>query len=195
MVKKTSTQAETADDEQRGPGQPAHEPTAESRAKVEALAQYGVKHKSIAAEMGMALLTLRRHYMAELMKGDARVQTLVGQTALRVALGGPAEYYPNTHPDAALRGKLKLAERAPSERLLEFFLKTRLGLVPHIGVDLDPFGKPEDVEFNTAGMTNKERVERLAGLFDKVADRMKAVAKKAPPEKPAATSTGSKAVN
>lgn len=197
MVKKPSTPTKQADDdseESRGPGQPPHEPTAETRSKVEVLSQYGVKHKSIAAEIGVSLLTLRRHYLVELLKGDSRVQSLVGQTALRVALGGPAEYYPANHPDPAVRGKLKLAEREPSERLLEFFLKTRLGLVPHIGVDLDPFGKPEDIEFNTSGMTNKERVERLAGLFDKVADRMKAVAKKAPPEKNP-TAAGSKAVN
>lgn len=197
MVKKQSKQTAAApapemiESDKPGRGQPEHKPSDEQRKLVEVLAQYGVKHKSIAAQLGMSINTLRKHYLSELLVGDAKVQGLVGQTALRVALGGPAEYYPMTHPDPALRGKLAKAEREPSERLLEFFMKTRMGLVPHIGVELDPFGKPEDIEHNTAGMTNKERIERIAGLFDQVAKRMQ---QKVPPTKKA-TTDGTKSVN
>lgn len=191
MVNKQSTTDQPAaqvDEQAAEVGRPEHAPTVEQRKLVEVLSQYGVKHKSIAVQVGVSLMTLRKHYITELLMGDAKVQGLVGQTALRIALGAPAEYYPAGHPSA---GKLAKAEVPPSERLLEFFLKTRLGLVPHIGLDLDPFGKPEDAEFNTAGMTNKERVERIAGLFEKVAERL---SKKAPPpEKP--TAAGNKSLN
>lgn len=186
MVKKQSTtdQPATQVDEQTAEvGRPEHAPTVEQRKLVEVLSQYGVKHKSIAVQVGVSLMTLRKHYITELMMGDAKVQGLIGQTSLRVALGSPAEYYPDDHPRKELRGKLAKAEREPDTSMLQFFMKTRMGLVPHIGLDLDPFGKTEDLEFNTAGMTNTERVTRLAELFDNVVTRMKS--KIPPPTKPA----------
>src|ERR1700690_2500094 len=61
MVNETETPGD--DDGHDGRGQPAHEPTAESRARVESLSSYGVPQKSIAALIGLgSKMTLRKHY-------------------------------------------------------------------------------------------------------------------------------------
>lgn len=172
MVKNSSTgDANDSRAADKG-GRPEHNPTDEQRKTVEVLAQYGVKKKAIAHKIGVSPSTLERHYLKELLTGDVTVQTLIGQTSMRVALGSPAEYYPLDHQRPELRGKLMRAEVPPNDKLLMFFLKTRLGMIPHLGLDLNP-GNPEDVEFNTAGLTNQERITRIADILDKVSARMK----------------------
>lgn len=169
MVKKVSTRGRTdsddEDDVDRG-GAPEHYPTEDQRNKVQVLSQYGVKQRIIAVAIGISPTTLKKHYSKELLLGEVTVQTLIGQTSLRVALGSPAEYYPMDHARPELRGKLARAEVPPDGKMLMFFCKTRLGMTPILGVaDMNP-GKPDDLEFNTAGLTESERVARLVAIFD-----------------------------
>src|SRR6516164_10428826 len=96
-----------------------HVPTDWSRNRVYVLSQNGVTQRAIAADLGIAHNTLRRHYMIELIKGDAAVQALIGHATLQEALGHKAEY------DG--QGHLVRAEAKPNAVLLMFLCKARLG--------------------------------------------------------------------
>jgi hypothetical protein len=163
MVKEVEPQAaDTA--EEKVNGRPPHEPTPETRAKVTSLSSYGVPEKSIARLIGLGSKnTLRKHYVEELEMGNATFQALLGQTAARVALGGPVEYFPVGHRDA---GKIAKAEALPNTTMLIFFLKTRLGLQERVSVDLDDRRPDDGNEFNTIGLTQSERTVRILGIID-----------------------------
>lgn len=168
MVKKKKTNGKALvgeilppGDDGNGPGQPEHEPTEENRRRVEVEAQRGTKHTGIAILIGISVPTLRKHYAAELVRGDAKVQSRLGQTLIEQAIGSPAEYYPAGHPSA---GKLARAEVPVNIPALIFACKTRLGLREHIDVGLTE-DLAEKMEFNTVGMTNKERLERIDVLM------------------------------
>ncbi len=67
------------DGEARGPGgarpgagRPEHEPTENQRRQVKTMADGGIPHRHIAAIVGVAEGTLRKHYAAELAEGMAR---------------------------------------------------------------------------------------------------------------------------
>jgi hypothetical protein len=173
MVKKTQTpidgeivdESEQIDaDEIDTGGRPEHEPTAQQRTNVEVLAGYGLKHRAIAAFIGISAPTLRKHYGKELMIGDAKVQAKLGEAGLTMALGSPVQYYPPGHVHA---GKVMRAEVLPDKAVLIFLMKTRLGLREQVDLSLSEEGRrPDDAEFNTAGITNAERVQRIVGLLD-----------------------------
>ena len=55
-----------------GAGRPEHEPTEDQRRQVKTMADGGVPHRHIAAIIGVAEGTLRKHYAAELAEGMAR---------------------------------------------------------------------------------------------------------------------------
>ena len=59
-----------ADAERRPRGRPPHEPTAERRRQVEVMARRFMPQEAIAAVIGVCDDTLRRHYAAELRRGD-----------------------------------------------------------------------------------------------------------------------------
>lgn len=164
MVKEVSSNVtQLYDEDDENIGRPPHEPTPRSRAEAESMASHGVSHRAIAAIIGVSINTLRKHYMAELILGDAKVQVLLGQTSVRLALGGPAEY----HPD----GKLKRAEVAPDKTLLIFLLKTRNGLSETLNINnlngIDDAAR----EFNTVGLSQSERAGRIAAILDAAAVR------------------------
>ena len=145
--------------EDRGGNEP-HEPTDYSRKRVYALAEYGVAHRAIAADLGIAINTMRRHYMTELIKGDANVQALIGQTTIREAIGYDAQYNAD--------GSLKRPARAPNAMLLMFLCKSRLGFRDGGPGQIERGEVPSDdgLEFNTAGLSERERVERVVGILD-----------------------------
>jgi hypothetical protein len=172
-------ETETPDDDIDRRGDP-HIPTAESRARVESLSSYGVPQKSIAALIGLgSKMTLRKHYTAELQIGDAKFQAMLGQTAARVALGGPAEYYPKSH--LTMAGQLAKAEVLPNVAMLIFFLKTRLGLQERVSLDLEDRRPDDGNEFNTVGLTQAERTSRIVALL-KTAESKKKKAVTIPPK-------------
>lgn len=155
---------EEVDQEKNLGGAPEHVPTQKQRDNVEVLAGRGVKQRAIAVMLDISYPTLRKHYAKELVLGDAKVQTLLGEAGLTMALGRPAEYFPPGHVHA---GKLAKAEMLPDKSLLIFLLKTRLGLIERHDITLTGDGRlADDAEFNTAGLTNSERVSRLAGILD-----------------------------
>lgn len=178
-----------AGDDPDGPG---HVPTDQTRARVSLLAEAGVTQIAIAADIGIAKNTLRRHYTRELLLADVKVQALVGQAQLRFGLGAPAVY------DSA--GRLLRAELPPNGPMLMFLGKTRMGQNDGgnrgAGVMLDPPRADDGVEFNTAGLTDAERTKRVVGLLDiaraRGAGRVAASGRPvgAVPEQPAAKGKG-----
>lgn len=166
MINEEETDGEPGGDARPGP--PEHVPTPESRAKVESLSSSGVPQVGIATLVGLGSKnTLVKHYKEELKLGDAKFQAMIGQTASRMALGGKAEYDD--------QGRMVRAEVAPSERLLLFFMRTRLGLVERgarLPADGDAGDRPDvigDDPFNVVGISNAERVARIVGLLDSAA--------------------------
>lgn len=138
---------------------PPHVPTDANRATVRARVTVGVSHRGIAAELGMSVNTLRKYYMREIMESDAKAQARLGQTAMQVAIGHPAEYDNN--------GNLIRAEQPPNVTMLIFQCKARLGWRDGGPGQIESGQVAEDngLEFNTAGLTDAERSQRIAGLF------------------------------
>lgn len=68
-------------------GRPAHEPTAETRKQVEAMAGYGIRADDIARSVGISQETLRKHYRDELDLGTVKANTAVAQSLYKKALG------------------------------------------------------------------------------------------------------------
>lgn len=64
----------------------AHEPTDKTRAQVEALAAYGIKHDAIAAIVGVSDETLRKYYRPELDLGLAKVTAQVANSLVKKAV-------------------------------------------------------------------------------------------------------------
>jgi hypothetical protein len=62
---------EAAGTPSRSGGRPPHQPTAERRKQARAMALRGIPHRHIAAVIGVAEHTLRKHYAAELAAGMA----------------------------------------------------------------------------------------------------------------------------
>jgi hypothetical protein len=67
---------------------PPHEPTAEARGIVQALAQFGVPQPQIAAKIGVGEKTLRKYYATELNDGATAANLAVAQRLYDVATKG-----------------------------------------------------------------------------------------------------------
>ena len=65
-----------------------HEPTEETRSKVENLAAAGVRHEDIALYLGITRPTLDKHYSKELKIGNIKANAAVAQTLYRQAMDG-----------------------------------------------------------------------------------------------------------
>ncbi len=89
-------------------GRPEHEPTADQRLLVEALAAYGVKHDLIARMIGISDETLRKHYRNELDFGLANITAKVANSLVQKAL----------------------SQRADAVNAAKFFLQARSGWAP-----------------------------------------------------------------
>lgn len=64
-----------------------HEPTAEKRASVQSLAQFGIPQAQIAAHIGISEPTLRAHYRAELDAGALAANLKVATNLFNFAAG------------------------------------------------------------------------------------------------------------
>lgn len=134
-----------------------HVPTEAQRATVRTYVTAGSPHKTIAADLGISVNTLRKYYMREIIESDAKVQARIGQTTLKEALGYPAEYDE--------KGNVIRAEQKPNPTLLMFLCKARLGFRDYGPTENGQTPDDNGLEFNTAGLTAAERSQRVASLF------------------------------
>ena len=74
-------------DRSRG-GRPPHEPTPESRERVQILLGGGMTHDQIAAAIGISAPTLRQHYGEELSTGRAKKRAEMLEAMFRAGIGG-----------------------------------------------------------------------------------------------------------
>lgn len=141
---------------------PLHEWNAEIAAKITTMAERGVRLTRIADVVGIAVNTMRRHYIKEMVLADARVQELIGSAQLTVALGRKAEYDE--------KGNLVKAELLPNPTMLIFLGKVRLG---QREVEVQEFydRTSDEATASTAGLTESERVARLATIADRARAR------------------------
>ncbi len=84
----TAQKKEAPPVKKRGRGQPQHEPTAEQRNLVRALAGYGAPQDYIAGEIGVSKPTLLKHYAEELNSGVAKANSLVVESLFKTAVKG-----------------------------------------------------------------------------------------------------------
>lgn len=89
-----------------------HEPTAESRAQVEALASFGTPHDDIAMFIGVSAPTLRKAYRDELDFSAIKANAQVGKYLYSLASG---------------RAVLDGAKHADCRTAAIFWMKTRAG--------------------------------------------------------------------
>lgn len=68
-------------------GRPTHAPTAETRALVKELAGFGIPHEQISRRIGLAEMTLRKHYETELGEGASEANAAVARNLFRIATG------------------------------------------------------------------------------------------------------------
>ena len=143
-------------------GGPAHQWNADIAAKVTTCAERGVRQSKIAALVEMSTNTMRKVYAKELILADARVQELIGSTQLSVALGRPAKFDD--------KGNQVQAEIPPNPTMLIFLGKVRLGQQE---VQVQEFydRTADETNASTAGLTESERVGRLAALADRARTR------------------------
>jgi len=143
-------------------GAPPHEWNPEIAAKITTMAERGVRLTRIADVVGIAVNTMRRHYIKEMVLADARVQELIGSAQLTVALGRKAEYDE--------KGNLVKAELLPNPTMLIFLGKARLG---QREVEVQEFydRTNDEATASTAGLTESERVARLATIADRARAR------------------------
>lgn len=66
---------------------PPHEPTVATRARVEALAQYGIPQAQIAVGIEVSEPTLRKYYADELQRGKLRASRAVAENLFAFASG------------------------------------------------------------------------------------------------------------
>lgn len=147
-------------------GTPHHVPTDALRARVSILAENGVTQRAIAADIEISTSTLRRFYMRELVKADAKVQALIGQAQLTVALGAPAVYDD--------KGNMLREELPRNTSMLIFLGKSRMGQRDGGPGQVESGASPDDgasFEFGTTGLTNTERVGRIADLVNRARAR------------------------
>lgn len=69
------------------PGRPAHQPTAEQRRMVEAMAGFGIPVERIAKVIGIDYKTVQAHYAAEIDRGAATVEAKLAGNLLRLSNG------------------------------------------------------------------------------------------------------------
>ena len=67
---------------------PSHKPTDETRAKVTALASFGITEDDISRHIGVAPHTLRKHYRDELDNAVANANAMVAQSLYNMATKG-----------------------------------------------------------------------------------------------------------
>lgn len=66
-------------------GRPSHVPTDRDRKTVQAMASYGIPQAEIAEVIGVALMTLRKHYSRELTIGSTVATSAVAQRLFEIA--------------------------------------------------------------------------------------------------------------
>lgn len=66
----------------------AHEPTDETRKRIELLAGLGLTQDEIGLVEGMSDKTLRKYYAEEIARGAVKVNALMGQALFRSGIGG-----------------------------------------------------------------------------------------------------------
>ena len=76
------------DKEKRGPGQPPHAPTDETRQVVRMMAGCGIPQMQIAPVVGISDETLRKYYRRELDLGLIEANAKVAEALFRQAIGG-----------------------------------------------------------------------------------------------------------
>ncbi len=69
-------------------GRPSHNPTERTRGEVSALAGFGTKEDDIAAYLGIAPKTLRKHYSVELRTGHVKTNAAVAKSLYKQAIAG-----------------------------------------------------------------------------------------------------------
>lgn len=69
------------------PGRPAHKPTEKERREVLELAGVGIPQLTIAAIVGMSIMTLRKHFAGELQHGTDKANARVGGFLFQKATG------------------------------------------------------------------------------------------------------------
>jgi hypothetical protein len=143
-------------------GRPAHEWDKTIADRVSALAERGVKQIKIAAAVELSINTLRRYYSKELLLADAKVQEAIGAAQLSIALGRPARFDENNNQTQS--------ELLPNPTMLIFLGKARLGqreTSVHENINYPPGGDENSI----AGLTESERLARLAALSDRARAR------------------------
>ncbi|ACL61738.1 hypothetical protein [Methylobacterium nodulans] len=66
-------------------GRPPHDPPEGKRTEVAALASFGIKEEDIARYIGVAIMTLRKHYAEELFRGRISANAKVAQSLYKNA--------------------------------------------------------------------------------------------------------------
>lgn len=117
---------------------PPHQPGAEQRAMVLALASVGVPHEVIADKLGVSGAVLRRHYTPELERGLAEANAQVVAALFRAATQGSvpaAKWWTQTrlgwrdHPAAADRAPAARARRGLRDLTTEDLLALAARLI------------------------------------------------------------------
>src|SRR5437660_3304010 len=118
------------------------EPTAEQRQTVERMSGLGIPQKHIAAVVGVAMMTLRKHFEEELELGAAKANTAVAQFLFDQATGARGD------------GSVTAAI---------FWMKTRCAWKETV---------VSEVEVRHGELTDAERHERSRRLLDEVFDEV-----------------------
>ena len=111
-------------------GRPSHEPTAETRLVVSALATAGIKHDDIATAIEVSDDTLRKYYATELKVAQLQMHALAVNTARRVMMSD---------------------EMGPAGNVAKFYLERRLGWTEKVTVNDDREREPRRVVVEFVG--------------------------------------------
>ena len=127
----------------RGPGQPAHEPTPQTRKMVESMSAYGIPQEDIASVIGIDRKTLAKHYREELDTATAKANAKVAETLYKQATN---------------------ADNPRSATAAIFWLKTRGGWRETVNI-----GNPPGETFKTE--ENGEGAAKLLTALEAIAER------------------------
>jgi hypothetical protein len=135
----------------RGFGQPPHEPTDIARRTVKTMTACGLKQTDICAVLDISVPTLEKYYRRELDIGAAEVHTMIGQSLIFNAIGGPDRDWTKANVSAAI-----------------FYAKTRMGWKEPQAIEISgPDRGPIQAEFRALDRAAQDRIlaQRIAPLL------------------------------
>lgn len=133
-----------------------HEPTTETRAKVQSLAAFGITKPKIARHIGIDEKTLRKYYREELDTAEVEANAAVAQSLFNKAIGGNVAaqiFWCKTRMGWKETSKLEVEDQTPHEPT---DIKERLAA--KLGIDLSkPLEPPAEPEPETPSEPEPER--------------------------------------